>query len=359
MHGRPNAIPGVLRLALPVMLVLAAACSRSSPAAHPAASATATATPTGRATPPASATPSQPAPTSSANGGRPSVLAAVTTSGKVQILDPTTGSVVRTLASGAALGDEVSLSRDGKTVYYQRASGCFDQIATVPVAGGPSTDVAAGSLPAISPDGTKLAYAHESHASMANPTACQGTDAGPGAYWMTVRNLATGTETKYPLGPDVIQNGLAPPIGHLSWAPDGKRVAVTIGAGQDNEEHNLILVDTTVDHYYLSASAVSVPVARSQPFYYGEAVYLPNGELFANVVCCPHGVTSTVLDEVHPTTGAVVEQVAVGVTTKPHGSLAADSTGTWLLYLSGNDLEVSLGGAKPAILAGGLVAAYA
>ena len=353
-----NRIPRLVRLGLPVVLALSAACSQAAPAAKATPTASATPSQPGQSGPATSPAPAQPAAPSSGSGpARPTVLAAVNTSGKVEILDPATGAVVRTLATGAALSDEVALSPDAKTVYYQKQSGCFGQIARVAVGGGSPTDVAPGSLPAISPDGTKLAYAHESQASSLNPTACQGTDSDPGTYWMAVRNLATGTETQFPLPPEVTQTGLAPPISHLSWAPDGRHVAVTIGGGQDNEQHNLALVDITGDHYYLTTASTLRYVPGGQFSYYGEAVYLSSGGLFANVACCPHGVTSTVLDEVNPSTGAVTKQVAVGVVTKTHGSLDADATGYWLLYLSGNDLEVSAGGSKPAILTGALVAA--
>src|SRR5438874_70769 len=89
---------------------------------------------------------------------RPPALVAVTTAGNLQSLDPSTGHPVATLASGAT-GDEVSLTPDHTQVYFETAPDCFHQVLSVPLRGGAATLVAAGSHPAVSPDGTKFAYA--------------------------------------------------------------------------------------------------------------------------------------------------------------------------------------------------------
>jgi hypothetical protein len=76
-------------------------------------------------------------------------------------------------------------------------------------------------------------------------------------------------------------------------------------------------------------------------------------------VCCagePPTVSSTTLNEITPA-GALVQQVATGFTADDHTSLDADGTGAWILYLSGSTLYVSAGGARPAILATGFLAA--
>jgi hypothetical protein len=49
--------------------------------------------------------------------------------------------------------------------------------------------------------------------------------------------------------------------------------------------------------------------------------------------------------------------VAVGFANRDHSSLDADQTGHWLLYLSGQDLFVSLDGSDPFMLTSGLIAA--
>lgn len=60
--------------------------------------------------------------------------------------------------------------------------------------------------------------------------------------------------------------------------------------------------------------------------------------------------------EVNPA-GALVHQVAIGYPSLEHTSLDASATGGWLLYLAGQTLQVSHGGATPHQVARGLVAA--
>jgi hypothetical protein len=55
--------------------------------------------------------------------------------------------------------------------------------------------------------------------------------------------------------------------------------------------------------------------------------------------------------------GTLVRQVAVGYVSLEHTSLDVSSDGGWLLYLAGNSLYVSQGGATPRQLTAGLIAA--
>lgn len=66
--------------------------------------------------------------------------------------------------------------------------------------------------------------------------------------------------------------------------------------------------------------------------------------------------TSRLMWEVS-TSGGYLHQVALGYPTLEHTSLAASSTGQWLLYLAGTGLYVSENSATPAKRAGGLIAA--
>lgn len=290
---------------------------------------------------------------------RPATLAAVTTAGAVELLDPATGKARRTLATGAT-GDEIALTPNGATVYYEAAVGCTHQIDSVAAVGGASTMLADGSYPTISPDGTELAYAVQPLFTP-DQSACQGSDVSPAAYSVVVRNLMTATVTRYPSPPSVIANGLPLPIDHLSWSPDGRRLAVSIAGGEDNEQWSLLTFDRASDNSYAPTGTSSVVVVVGpQGTYYREAVWLPNGDLFAARQCCaglPGTVSSVELDIVNPATGATIQQVAVGFTSVDHTSLDSDGTGYWLLYLSGAGLLVSQGGARPTTLATGFQAA--
>src|SRR5580658_5178290 len=93
---------------------------------------------------------------------RPSVLVGVTSAGQLDRLNPATGAVEQTLDVGPVVGDEVSVSPDGSTVYFEEKSGCDDQIWSVGINGAnPTLVVDQGSLPTVSASavGDELAYA--------------------------------------------------------------------------------------------------------------------------------------------------------------------------------------------------------
>ena len=287
---------------------------------------------------------------------RPQVLVGVTTGGTLEALSPLTGAPSRVLASGAT-GDEVSVTPDGSMVYFEAAVGCMDQIERVPVAGGSAQVVATGSVPAVSPDGAELAYVRQP---LAGNPACQGQSFSPSQYTLVVRNIASGAETTYPVAPQVASNGVPSPVDHLSWSADGRALLVSIEASQDNQGWQLSVIHPTTDEYYFSGSGVPVASTDAPSSYYREGVLMPNGDLFVDLVCCsgtPPQVSSDLLVEVDPSTGSVLHQVAVGITTNDHTSLETDASGHWLLYLSGNDLLVSEDGKRPTTLASGFVAA--
>jgi hypothetical protein len=333
-------------------VILLAACGGSSGAsAQPTATASASAT-------------ASPSPvttrTTSPSASRPPAMVAVTTAGALVTLNPASGKISRTLVGSGVLGDEISVARGSALVYFARGHGCTDQIEAVPLRGGPPVLITSGSLPAISPDGTKLAYARE-------PAAAAGCVPGPGdltsQYKLVVRTLSTGAQTTYPMLAAGQSSGLPAPISHLSWALDSARLAVSISSIEDNEGWNVVVVDTPVARYYLSGAGDSdVPVTgRPNPrdSYLREAVFLPNGSLFVSRACCagvPVRNTSRLMWEVS-SSGVLIHQVAVGFADLEHTSLDANSSGKWLLYLAGHDLYVSADGATPRKLASGLIAA--
>src|SRR5579859_690602 len=98
----------------------------------------------------------------------PSIVG-VTTGGVVEVIDSATLSPVKQLTGTQdAVGDQVSVSPDGKTVYFAvKDNGCNSIIKSVPVDGSaaasPVAPNAQGVLPAVSPDGTRLAYVNEPH----------------------------------------------------------------------------------------------------------------------------------------------------------------------------------------------------
>jgi hypothetical protein len=277
---------------------------------------------------------------------RPPALAAVTTAGNLQSLDPSTGQPVATLASGVT-GDEVSLTPDHTHVYFETAPDCFHRILSVPLRGGATSLVAAGSHPTVSPDGTKFAYAVEPLG-----PGCPGGPTNPAIlYYVVVQPLPGGTPSVFSLPPSLVNTRQTRTVDHLSWAPDNRHLAVSIDGGADSKQWNAFVMDTTTDHYYVPESGTGVPVEQGGGFYYRQAVFEPDGNLFANVVCCSGAKTptATVMAEVD-LTGKTVREISSGLTDRDHTSLAADSGGHWVLYLAGSDLVASADASAPSVV---------
>jgi hypothetical protein len=336
-------LPGRM-LVVPAALALLAACSGSAggpagPTASPAGTASASAAASAKASPP---------------------IVAVTAAGALEVLNSATGTAETQLVPGGVIGDEVSVSASD-TVYFAVRRGCAGEIESVPLAGGTPVPVAAGQLPALSPDGTKLAFASE-------PTLADGNCVPVGGdpvplFKLVVRTLATGAQVTYPMVPAGSDSGLPAPISHLSWAPDGQHLAVSVSAVQDNEGWNLVLLDTSAAQYYLSGPGDTPVPATGQPSarksYLREGVFMPDGNLFVSRACCagvPVRNTSRLMWEVN-TSGTLLHQVAIGFANLDHASLDASANGKWLLYLAGDILYVSHHGNTPKQLATGLIAA--
>ncbi len=338
-------------IAAVAVAVAVAACGGG---AKPASTATGTAGPSSSASASAATNPA---------AGAPSAMVAVTTGGALVTLNPSTGAVAQTLVQSGVIGDEVSVSPSG-LVYFAVQNGCATTVEDVPVGGGSVAVIAPGSLPAVSPDGTKLAYASQPILS----TACATSESGSTMaqvlqnYKVEIRTLSTGATVSLPMVP-AGQGSLPYPLFHLSWSPDNVDLAVTVEGIQDNEGYGVNLVNTAQAHYFFSGPGVTyVPVTGSptpQQSYLREGVYMPNGDLFVSRACCggdPVVNTSRLMWEVG-TNGVLVHQVAIGYPNLDHTSLDVSSDGQWLLYLAGNDLYVSQGGATPKELTTGLVAA--
>jgi hypothetical protein len=335
-------------------LLLAACHGSSSSTANPAV--TVTVTPSSGAN--GGLGSASPAPTS---GGEPG-LVAVTTSGALEALN-SNGSVASTLVPSGVLGGEVSVSPNGSTVYFTEGAGCHSEVESVSISGGDLTAIAPGQIPAISPDGTKLAYSTEPlFTDTCVPDPAKASVAAQ--YKIVVRTLATGAEQVIGLPAQVERSQLLPPVGYLSWASNGSALAVSSLPVADNEGWNLSVLDLATAKYYAGTAAgiTNIPVTGSptpQRSYIREGIFLPDGNFFISRACCggvPIKNTSRLLQEVN-VNGELVHQVAIGYPSLDHYSLASDSTGQWLLYIGGNDLYVSQDGNRPADIASGVIAA--
>jgi hypothetical protein len=319
----------------------------------------------------------------SSPGTQPGIVA-ITTGGALVVLNPSTGAVTRTLVpSGVAIppsgpvdADEIAVSPDGSTVYFSSYANCTNSIESVPVSGGTPTVITTGELPAISPNGSELAFTRQDDGD------CNGSQDWAQNYSVVIRNLGPRSQTVYPMKPDDTGQTLPDPIVQLSWAPGGRDLAVSIGSFQDNFGYNLILLSPgTAQFYSTGPGTTSVPVTGSPDAsgsYYNDAAYLPDGNLFVNRDCCigvggpdhTPPTDSNLMQEIS-SSGSLVRTVAIGVQQDEHTSLSVDPTGNWLLYVAGTagyttadgnvpptgSLYVSQGGARPTQLATGILAA--
>jgi WD40-like Beta Propeller Repeat len=335
-------------LAVPATLTLVAACggggtqsATQSTAASPASTATTGAHPVSQTT------------------ARPPAMAGVTARGALVLLSSANGAPVRTLVPSGVIGDEISVAADGQTIYFSRRHGCVDDVESVAVSGGTPTLITTGSQPAISPDGSTLAFARQ-------PTLTRHCMKGSGdlssQYSLVTRTLSSGVERVYPMLPAGQPGGLPAPISHVSWAPDGTELAVSIAAIQDNEGWQIMLMDTATAQNYLGGTG-DTPVPVTGPdrrrSYWREGVYLPGGNLFVSRACCagePVRNVSKLMWEITPA-GVLKHRVAIGFSGLDHTSLAVNRSGKWLLYLAGTGLYVSQKGARPRQVGSGLIAA--
>src|SRR6185437_10073552 len=187
------------------------------------------------------------------SGGEPGIVG-VTTAGALVQIDPSTGSITKTLVPNQVAGDEVSVSPDGSTVYFTEEAGCHDEVESVSSSGGNLTAIAPGQLPAISPDGTKLAFTSEPVMN----DACVPDSSQPGVaaeFKLIIRTLNGGAEQSLGLSAQVQHGGLLPPISHLSWSADGTKLAVSTAAVADNEGWGVNLVDPSTAQYYADTTA--------------------------------------------------------------------------------------------------------
>src|SRR5215468_6236544 len=138
-------------------------------------------------------------PSASANtaASGPPAMVAVTTAGALVTLNPATGVVEKTLVPQGVMGDEISVSASGH-VYFAVKNGCTSKIEEIPASGGTAAVLALGSLPAVSPDGTKLAYASQPFLSAACPL---GTDNFLPLFHLVIRTLSGGPTTSLAMVP--------------------------------------------------------------------------------------------------------------------------------------------------------------
>jgi len=270
-------------LAVPAALTLVAACGGGgTPSAHQAKATTASAPATKDAHPVSQTT------------ARPPAMAGVTTRGALVLLSPATGAPVRTLVPNGVIGDEISVSSDGQTIFFQQAARLRGR------RGGGSRCPAASrrcSRRGAFPRCPRTEHARVRPAADPDPALPEGGGQRPlRPVQPGHQDAEHGVERVYPMLPAGQSGGLPAPISHLSWAANGTELAVSIAAIQDNEGWQIMLVDNR-DRPGLPGRAgdTQVPVTGldRRRSYWREGVYLPGGNLFVSGRAAPGNRSGT------------------------------------------------------------------
>ena len=173
----------------------------------------------------------------------------------IDVISSTSGHLIRTLATGVGLFRGIphpTVSPKGIVYFDQGVEPTpnvpVEQIASVPLRGGPVTVVADGHYPDVSPNGRFLAYVADTDFTNA-----------PGS--IVVRDLLTG-ETKgwghARAGPDISQ---------LSWSPDSKALSFTSAIPTPDKRTETLanrVIDTSAPSGSLDAARV-IPLPRCPP----------------------------------------------------------------------------------------------
>lgn len=200
----------------------------------------------------------------SADATRPAVLVAYAGDNRLVSLDPDTGDVVRVLAEGFDDPDleieggpyvvaDISVDqRRGRVVYGTCCEPAVGQMFAVDLADGDPVTFSFGDRPALSPDGSKLAYVQLQE--------------------LRVLDLDTGEERTFPTS---AFNGSTEPgggrqveyvIGQISWSPDGSQLLLATSEYGDgvSEIRLATFEESGSDLVFASSVLASGPIDGSE-----------------------------------------------------------------------------------------------
>ena len=235
-------------------------------------------------------------------------LVALTPEGRLVRLDPDTGEAREEVVSGLGVTPDatVAVAPDGESAYVQidAADGELPSIIRVSLLDGTTQDVASGWDPAISPDGTTLAFLGPAPGT--DPLATRG---------LTLLDLATQSVRHLP--DDEWCGDCERVVTGPTWSPDGRQVAVLRGSTAELSGLQVTVVD--VDTAQSVDDGRVVPTQRdaegsgrvTSP---EDQVFLPDGRLAVLLRTMATGADPAVTDAVSvdlldPATGAVTATI--------------------------------------------------
>lgn len=203
----------------------------------------------------------------------PEQIAAVLADGTLALLDGETGGTRETLLEGIDVSDPakngITITPDGDEVFVVRPAsdvGEAHEIVRVPVGGGASDVVARGRAPAVSPDGTTLAYVEvESDPSPGQPDPV-----------IVLHDLETGDERRLEREEEPGYHFIV----DMGWTSDGTQIAFVSGEIQTG----LSIVDADADT--LDDARRLGPDARGEGTSWTAVTALDDERLAVVETCC-------------------------------------------------------------------------
>lgn len=256
----------------------------------PPATPTPTQDPTPDPTPDASPTP---APEETAPAQTPPPLG-LSVNGDLVELDPTDGSVVRTIASDPGWVGPLALDRERGTLYVTRHRGWDSDewpgtVQRVSITDGTIVDIGRGRSPALTRDGRTLAYVSTS------------ATANGDAYVITTLDVDTGESRTIV---DSAADTLARAVGPLAWSADGTLIYLQVGWGDAPFSELVLAVDPAADTMVDDAVSALRPSDLAQSW--SHPIVLADGRLVVTVteVGPDHEIGYPESDDVEWETGA-------------------------------------------------------
>ena len=228
---------------------------------------------------------------------------------------------------------------------YRPASGCGERLMSIGLDGSPAREIGQGVDPAISPDGSKLAYAT---LATDNLNDCL-------ARAVVVRDEASETERTFDF--DSMITPKRPPSGivqHMSWSPNGKLLAVEWWAG-DESPWAVATIDLAA--HTMSQVPLDAPTRAAVEAQLGKFTFVllagwrSNGSLLMYARCdCGYGgpptpSISVVSDGVAAATPFDEEVTRFGRTVDPATYLAVDGNAALVGAVGGGN-EVAIESAE-------------
>jgi hypothetical protein len=257
---------------------------------------------------------------------QPSSRLVVLARGTLQVVNATTGAVIRTVAIHGPtnkLGDGLTVSPNSRSVYTGRgATLCRNSsVVRISLVTGDETTVVAHALhPALSPNGDLLAYT----AAVAPPKRF-----GEPQFCETgrtfVRNLATGRIRSWNITAHPGGDHADLYIGNLTWASDSRRLLLSV-TGSDIPASEIKILDVT------RAMSTTNPTNVGGRTTYDSPILLPDGDIMGVVDTCHNNAScpgesdppSPTIHVIEPGSGRVVSSFRGD---RGEGGLTIDASG--------------------------------